>query len=453
MFDKILIANRGEIALRVIRACRELGIKTLAIYSEADEQSLHVQFADEAICIGRAPASESYLRADRIFSAAELGNVDAIHPGYGFLSESSMFAEQCADCKINFIGPRAEVIRQMGDKACAKEMAKKAKVPIVPGSEGIVDNENEGLRIAEIIGFPIIIKAVAGGGGKGMRLVNNSVSFSKEFNVARAEAEKNFGNGAVYIEKFVEEPRHIEIQIVGDKYGKIVHLGERDCSIQRRYQKIIEEAPSGFLDTGLREKIGEAAIRLAKQCGYENAGTVEFLVDKNGNFYFMEMNTRIQVEHGVTEEATGIDLVDLQLRIAAGEKIPFDQKHVKFIKHAIECRINAEDPERNFTPCPGEIILYYAPGGNGIRIDSHVYGGYKIPQYYDSMIAKLIATGNTREVAINRMNRALGEYVVRGISTTIPFTKAIMSDVDFRAGNVTTKFIEEFMKRNDYGVG
>jgi acetyl-CoA carboxylase biotin carboxylase subunit len=451
MFDKILIANRGEIALRIIRTCRELGVKTLAIYSEADEQSLHVQLADEAICIGAAPASESYLRADRIFSAAELGNVDAIHPGYGFLSENPIFAEQCLDCKINFIGPRPEVIRQMGNKACAKDMAKKAKVPIVPGSEGVVDNEKEALKIAESIGFPIIIKAVAGGGGKGMRLVHNSVSFSKEFNVARVEAEKNFGNGTVYIEKFVEDPRHIEIQIIGDKQGKILHLGERDCSIQRRYQKIIEEAPSGFLDASLRAKMGDAAVRLAKQCGYENAGTIEFLVDKQGNFYFMEMNTRIQVEHGVTEEATGIDLIDLQLRVAAGEKIPFDQKNVRFVSHAIECRINAEDPERNFAPCPGEITLYYAPGGNGIRVDSHVYGGYRIPQYYDSMIGKLIATGNVREVAINRMSRALGEYIIRGVSTTIPFTKAIMSDVDFRAGNVTTKFIEEFMKRNSHG--
>ncbi|MDR2372321.1 MAG: acetyl-CoA carboxylase biotin carboxylase subunit [Puniceicoccales bacterium] len=451
MFDKILIANRGEIALRIIRTCRELGVKTLAIYSEADEQSLHVQLADEAICIGAAPVPESYLRADRIFSAAELGNVDAIHPGYGFLSENPIFAEQCSDCKINFIGPRPEVIRQMGNKACAKDMAKKAKVPIVPGSEGVIDNENEALKIAESIGFPIIIKAVAGGGGKGMRLVHNSVSFSKEFNVARVEAEKNFGNGAVYIEKFVEDPRHIEIQIIGDKQGKILHLGERDCSVQRRYQKIIEEAPSGFLDASLRAKMGDAAVRLAKQCGYENAGTIEFLVDRQGNFYFMEMNTRIQVEHGVTEEATGIDLIDLQLRIAAGEKIPFDQKNIKFVKHAIECRINAEDPERNFAPCPGEITLYYAPGGNGIRVDSHVYGGYRIPQYYDSMIGKLIATGNVREIAINRMSRALGEYIIRGISTTIPFAKAIMSDVDFRAGNVTTKFIEEFMKRNSHG--
>ncbi|MDE6576104.1 MAG: ATP-grasp domain-containing protein, partial [Opitutales bacterium] len=317
----------------------------------------------------------------------------------------------------------------------------------VPGSEGTVNDEKEGLKVAEEIGFPIIIKAVAGGGGKGMRLVFNSVSFSKEFNIARAEAEKNFGNGAVYIEKYVEDPRHIEVQVIADRSGKVLHLGERDCSIQRRYQKVIEEAPSGFLDDSLRHKMGDAAVRLAKQCGYENAGTVEFLVDKRGNFYFMEMNTRIQVEHGVTEEALGLDLIDLQLRIAAGEKIPFEQKHVKFIKHAIECRINAEDPDRNFAPCPGEVSLYYAPGGNGIRVDSHVYGGYRIPQYYDSMIGKLIATGSTRELAINRMGRALGEYIIRGVSTTIPFCKQIMSDIDFRAGNVTTKFIEEFMKR------
>ncbi|MDR2200747.1 MAG: acetyl-CoA carboxylase biotin carboxylase subunit [Puniceicoccales bacterium] len=447
MFDKILIANRGEIALRIIRSCRELGIRTLAVYSEADEQSLHVHFADEAICIGAGPSSESYLRADRIFSAAELGNVDAIHPGYGFLSENAMFAEQCSDCKITFIGPKPEVIRQMGDKAYAKDMAKKAKVPTIPGSEGVVEGEHEGLRIAESIGFPVIIKAVAGGGGKGMRLVYNSVAFGKEFNLARTEAEKNFGNGGVYIEKFVEDPRHIEVQIIADKQGKILHLGERDCSIQRRYQKVIEEAPSLFLDNSLREKMGDAAVRLAKQCGYENAGTIEFLVDKQGNFYFMEMNTRIQVEHGVTEEATGIDLVDLQLRIAAGEKIPFDQKNVKFTKHAIECRINAEDPERNFVPCPGEITLYYAPGGKGIRVDSHAYGGYRIPQYYDSMIGKLIVVGETREAAIQKMGRALEEYIIHGISTTIPFTKAIMSDADFRAGNVTTKFIEEFIKR------
>lgn len=447
MFEKILIANRGEIALRIIRSCQELGIKTLAVYSEADEQSLHVQFADEAICIGGSPSSESYLRADRIFSAAELGNVDAIHPGYGFLSENPIFAEQCRDCNIKFIGPSPEVIRQMGNKSIAKEMAKKAKVPVVPGSDGVVASEPEGLKIAETIGFPVIIKAVAGGGGKGMRLVYNSVSFSKEFNVARSEAEKNFGNGDVYIEKFVEDPRHIEIQVIGDKTGKILYLGERDCSIQRRYQKMIEESPSGFLDDSLRKKMGEAAVRLAKQCGYENAGTVEFLVDKDGNFYFMEMNTRLQVEHGVTEEALGLDLVDLQLKIAAGEKIPFEQKHVKFIRHAIECRINAENPDRNFAPCPGEITFYYAPGGNGIRLDSHAYGGYRVPQYYDSMIGKLIATGSTRELAINRMRRALGEYIIEGVSTTIPFARAIMSDIDFRAGKVTTKFIEEFTKR------
>lgn len=447
MFDKILIANRGEIALRVIRSCKEMGVKTLAIYSEADDQSLHVQLADEAVCIGTAPSSDSYLRPDRIFSAAEIGNVHAIHPGYGFLSENPLFAEQCADCNIKFIGPSANVIRNMGNKTFAKDMAKKAKVPTVPGSDGVVCDEKEGLKIAESIGYPIIIKAASGGGGKGMRLVYNSVSFGKEFNIARAEAEKNFGDNSVYIEKFVEDPRHIEIQIIADKHGKVIYLGERDCSIQRRYQKLIEEAPSPFLTEELRVKMGEAAVRLAKQCNYENAGTIEFLVDKHGNFYFMEMNTRIQVEHGVTEEAIGVDLVRLQLEIAAGEHIPFDQKHVKFIKHAIECRINAEDPSRNFAPCPGQIELYCAPGGNGIRIDSHVYGGYKVPQYYDSMIAKVIATGQTRSQTINRMKRALDEYIIRGIATTIPFSKAIMSDSDFHAGNVTTKFVENFMAK------
>lgn len=448
MFNKILIANRGEIALRIIRACREMGIKTLAVYSEADEQSLHVQLADEAVCIGSASSAESYLRPDRIFSAAEIGNVEAIHPGYGFLSENPLFAEQCVDCNIRFIGPSAEVIQKMGHKTCAKEMAKQAKVPTVPGSDGVVENDKEGLKIAESIGFPIIIKAAAGGGGKGMRLVYNSVSFCKEFNIARAEAEKNFGNSSVYIEKYVEEPRHIEIQIVADKFGKVIYLGERDCSIQRRYQKLIEESPSPFVDDSLRSKMGEAAVRLAKQCGYENAGTVEFLVDKNGNFYFMEMNTRLQVEHGVTEEAFGVDLVRLQLEIAAGEKIPFDQKQVKLRQHAIECRVNAEDPTRNFAPCPGTISLYYSPGGNGVRIDSHAYGGYKIPQYYDSMIAKIIASGSSREIAIQRMKRALSEYIIRGVATTIPFSKAIMSDSNFLSGNVTTKFVEDFLSKS-----
>lgn len=442
-----MIANRGEIALRVIRACHELGIKTLAVYSEVDEQSLHVQLSDEAICIGGASPTDSYLRHDRIISAAEIGNVDAIHPGYGFLAENAVFAEQCRDCKINFIGPNPDVIRQMGNKALAKELAVRAKVPIVPGSESIINSDKEALEVAQKIGFPVIVKAAAGGGGKGMRLVHNALSFQKEFNLARAEAEKNFGDGSVYVEKYIEEPRHIEIQIMADKHGKILHLGERDCSIQRRYQKLIEEAPSLFLTEDIRRKMGEAAIKLAKMCGYENVGTVEFLVDKQGNFYFMEMNTRIQVEHAVTEEATGIDLVKNQIAIAAGEHLKLDQKNIKFNRHAIECRINAEDPSRNFAPCPGNISLYYSPGGHGVRVDSHLYGGYDIPPYYDSMIAKLITSGSTRTVAIDRMYRALKEYIIKGVHTTIPFSQAVMLDPNFREGKVTTKFVEEFTNR------
>jgi acetyl-CoA carboxylase, biotin carboxylase subunit len=447
MIQKVLIANRGEIALRIVRACNELGIKTLAVYSTADEQSLHVQLADEAICIGPPQSSESYLRMDRILSAAEIADVDAIHPGYGFLAENATFAEQCERCNIKFIGPSAEVIRSMGDKAIGREMAKKAKVPIIPGSDGPIDDENEALKVAKSIGFPVIIKAVAGGGGKGMRLARNAVAFTKEFHSARNEAEKAFGNGRVYIEKYIEEPRHIEFQILADKKGKVLHLGERDCSIQRRHQKLIEEAPSPFLTNDLRTKMGKAAVRIAENCKYENAGTIEFLVDKNGNFYFIEMNTRIQVEHGVTEEVTGIDLVNWQLKIASGQSLDFNQKDVKILRHAIECRINAEDPARNFTPCPGLIELYYAPGGHGVRVDSHCYSGYVIPPYYDSMIGKLISYGRSREVAMDRMNRALGEYLIRGIKTTAPFCKAIMCDPIFRSGAATTKFIEDYMNR------
>lgn len=447
MFEKILIANRGEIALRIIRACKELGIKTLAVYSEADIDSLHVHQADEAICIGSAHGSDSYLRTDRILAAAEIGNVDAIHPGYGFLAENSAFADQCQSCHITFIGPSAETIRNMGDKAMAKEMAKRAKVPVVPGSDGIITDENEGLKIAQKIGFPVIIKAVAGGGGKGMRLVHNAAAFPKEFNMAQAEAQKAFGNGNVYIEKYIEEPHHIEIQLIADKFGNVVHLCERDCSIQRRYQKLIEESPSPFVTPELRKRMGEAAIRLAKACHYENAGTVEFLVDKHGDFYFMEMNTRIQVEHGVTEEVVGVDLVQLQIMVAAGMPLPFEQKDIRIQRHAIECRINAEDPSKNFAPRPGEVTLYYVPGGHGVRVDTHVYGGYKIPQYYDSMIAKLITTGKDRETAIRRMDQALSGYIIRGIPSTIPFQRAIMKDPVFCKGDVTTKFVEEFMNR------
>lgn len=447
MFEKILIANRGEIALRIIRACKELGIKTLAVYSEADVDSLHVHLADEAICIGSAHSSDSYLRSDRILAAAELGNVEAIHPGYGFLSENARFADECRSCNIAFIGPKPETIQQMGDKSRAKEIAHKAKVPVIPGSDGILKNEVEGLKIAQKVGFPVIIKAVAGGGGKGMRLVHNAASFSKEFNLAQAEAQKAFNNGDVYLEKFIEEPRHIEIQILADRHGHVIHLCERDCSIQRRYQKLIEESPSPFLTPSLRRKMGEAAIRIAKACNYENAGTIEFLVDKHGDFYFMEMNTRIQVEHGVTEEITGLDLVQLQILIAAGEPLPLEQKDVKIRCHAVECRINAEDPSKNFAPRPGEITLYYAPGGHGVRLDSHIYGGYKIPQYYDSMIAKLITTAKDRTTAIRRMDQALSGYIIRGIPTTISFQRAIMRDPIFLQGKVTTKFIEEFLAR------
>jgi len=447
MIQKILIANRGEIALRIVRACRELGIKTLAVYSEADIQSLHVQLADEAICIGGPRSSDSYLRADRIISAAEIADVDAIHPGYGFLSENADFAEQCESCNIKFIGPKSLAIRKMGDKAVAKDTVRKAGVPIVPGSDGPVTTESEALKAAKKAGYPVIVKAVAGGGGKGMRVAHNDVSFVKEFRMARAEAEKAFGNGAVYIEHYIQNPRHIEFQILGDSHGKIVHLGERDCSIQRRHQKLIEEAPSPFLSADLRKKMGKAAIKAAESVEYENAGTIEFLVDEKGDFFFIEMNTRIQVEHPITEEVTGIDLVKQQILVASGEKLEFDQGDIKITRHAIECRINAEDPARNFAPSPGLIGLYYAPGGHGVRVDSHAYGGYTIPPYYDSMIGKLIVHGQDRNIAIQRMYRALSEFIIRGIKTTIPLHQAIMSDPLFMSGKATTSYIEDLFSR------
>lgn len=446
--EKVLIANRGEIALRIVRACRELGIKTLAVYSEADIESLHVQLADEAICIGKAPGSESYLRADRILSAAEIADVDAIHPGYGFLAENADFAEQCESCNIKFIGPSAEAIRKMGDKAVAKETVKKVNVPVCGGSEGTVEDADEAVKIASAIGYPVMIKAVAGGGGKGLRIARNDISLRKEFILARNEADKAFGNGDVLIEKYIENPRHIEFQVLADQHGNVVHLGERDCSIQRRHQKLIEEAPSPFVDEALRKRMGDAAISATRAADYEGAGTIEFLVDQDRNFYFLEMNTRIQVEHPVTEEVTGIDLIKQQLLIAQGQELAFKQEDITISKHAIECRINAEDPARNFIPSPGCIDLYYAPGGHGVRVDSHAYGGYIIPPYYDSMIGKLITYGATREVAIQRMYRALNEYLIRGIKTTIPLQKAIISDPDFRAGKATTKFMEDFMERN-----
>lgn len=447
MIQKVLIANRGEIALRIVRACRELGVRTLAVYSEADEQSLHVQLADEAICIGPAPSAQSYLKAERLISAAEIADVDAIHPGFGFLSENAEFAAQCESCNIKFIGPSSQTIREMGDKAKAKEIAKRAKAPVIPGSDGIITSESEAVELAKAIGYPVIIKAVAGGGGKGMRLAHNAMALQKELSAAQIEAEKVFGNGDVYIEKFIEEPRHIEFQILADSYGKIIHLGERDCSVQRRYQKLIEEAPSPFLDNRLRERMGKSAVRIAEACHYEGAGTVEFLVDRNGDFYFIEMNTRIQVEHGVTEEATGFDLVKRQILIASGERLDIEQRDVKMNRHVIECRINAEDPARNFAPCPGEIGLYYQPGGPGVRIDSHIYSGYSVPPHYDSMIAKLIVSAHTREKAIDRMSRALSEYLIGGIKTSIPFCAAIMKDPVFRDGSVTTSYVRDFLER------
>ena len=447
MIQKILIANRGEIALRIVRACRELGIKTLAVYSEADVQSLHVQLADEAICIGGAKSSDSYMRADRIISAAEIADVDAIHPGYGFLSENSKFAEQCESCNIRFIGPKSQTIKIMGDKAVARQTVAKAGVPTVPGSDGPIDSESEAIKVARKIGYPIIIKAVAGGGGRGMRIAHNDVSFAKEYHTARAEAEKTFNNASVYIEKYIQNPRHIEFQILSDAHGNVVHLGERDCSVQRRHQKLIEESPSPFLKPDLRKKMGKAAVRAAAAAGYENAGTIEFIVDSQGDFFFIEMNTRIQVEHPVTEEITGIDLVKEQIRIASGEKLNFDQKDVEFRGHAIECRINAEDPARSFTPSPGTIGLYYAPGGHGVRVDSHAYSGYTIPPYYDSLIGKLIAHGDNRKMALERMYSALSEYLIRGIKTTIPLHKAILSDPVFIAGKATTAYLDEFLSR------
>ena len=445
MFEKILIANRGEIALRVIRACKELGIRTLAVYSEADVDSLHVQLADESICIGAAPSSESYLKIDRIMSAAELGDVDAIHPGYGFLAENPHFAEVCESCNIKFIGPSSRAMQAMGDKNAARLFARKAGVPVTPGSDGIVETESDAIKIAKKIGYPVMIKASAGGGGRGLRTAHNEPSLKSAFHSARYEAEKAFGNEQVYIEKLVINPRHIEFQIVADSHGHIVHLGERDCSIQRRNQKVIEECPSPLMTPGLRKKMGNAAVKLAKSVGYENVGTVEFLVDKDRYFYFIEMNTRIQVEHTITEEVYGCDLVKEQIRIAAGEPLSPHIADATPRLHAIQCRINAEDPERDFQPSPGRIAFYYAPGGRGVRIDSHVYTGYTVPSHYDSLIAKLITVGATRINAIERMRRALGEYYITGIKTTVPFHAAIMRNGEFRDGKYDTSFIERVM--------
>ncbi len=447
MFSKILIANRGEVALRIIRACKELGIRTVAVYSQADINSLHVRFADEAICIGSAPSSSSYLNIPSIISAAEIADVEAIHPGYGFLAEDDHFAEICDSCKIKFIGPTPENMRLMGDKMAAKDTARKAGVPIVPGSKAIVKSKEEALKIAKEIGYPVIIKAAAGGGGKGMRVCHNDVRLISALLTAQREAEAAFGNADVYIEKYIEKPRHVEIQILGDSHGHVIHLGERDCTIQRRHQKLIEESPSPILDSKLRKKISEAAIKCAKAINYVNAGTIEFLVDASGKFYFMEMNTRIQVEHPVTEAVTGLDLVKEQIRIAAGEKIPYKQEDIKFTGSAIECRINAEDPDKDFMPSPGKIGMLDLPGGRGVRIDTHVYQGYEIPPYYDSMIAKLIVHGKDRNEAITICRRALDEFIVEPIKTTIPFHKKVMNNPMFIRGKYSTDFIERLFEK------
>jgi acetyl-CoA carboxylase biotin carboxylase subunit len=450
LFKKILIANRGEIALRIIRTCKELGIKTVAVYSEADRYSLHVRFADEAVCIGPGPSKDSYLNIPRIIAAAEITNAEAIHPGYGFLAENAMFAEICESSGIKFIGPTPDAIEAMGDKALAKETMRKAGVPVIPGSDGVVETLEEAREIANEIGYPIMLKAAAGGGGKGMRMVNDESELENAWQTARAEAEAAFGNPAVYIEKFIERPRHIEIQILADEHGNVIHLGERDCSIQRRHQKLIEESPSPIVTPELREAMGQAAIKGAKSVKYRNAGTIEFLVDKNGNFYFMEMNTRIQVEHPVTEMVYGIDIVREQIRIASGEKLNIRQKQLKPNGHAIECRINAEDPYNGFRPSPGKITGLHFPGGFGIRVDSHIYQDYVVPPYYDSMIAKLIAHGKTRDEAIARMLRALEEFVIEGIHTTIPFHIKLLNSPEFRSGvDYDTKFIDLKFNMND----
>ncbi|MEB3123892.1 MAG: acetyl-CoA carboxylase biotin carboxylase subunit [Snowella sp.] len=445
--SKILIANRGEIALRILHSCEELGITTVAVHSTIDRQALHVQLADESVCIGPPPSSKSYLNIPNIISAALTRNATAIHPGYGFLAENARFAEICADHQITFIGPSPEAMRAMGDKSTAKKTMQKAGVPTVPGSPGLIESEQDALRMASEIGYPVIIKATAGGGGRGMRLVREESEFVRMFQAAQGEAEAAFGNGGVYLEKFIERPRHIEFQILADNYGHVIHLGERDCSIQRRHQKLLEEAPSPFLNPKLRQKMGDAAIKAAKSINYTGAGTVEFLVDASGNFYFMEMNTRIQVEHPVTEMITGLDLITEQIRIAQGEKLSLTQSQVNLNGHAIECRINAEDPDQNFRPHPGKISGYLPPGGPGVRVDSHVYTDYEIPPYYDSLIGKLIVWAPNREMAIKRMKRALKECAITGIPTTIDFHRRILETPAFLAGDVYTNFIEEHLMK------
>ena len=442
MFNKVLIANRGEIALRIIRTCHEMGLKTVAVYSTADRDALHVRFADEAVCIGPPASKESYLRPDRLIAAAEVTGANAIHPGYGFLAENAEFSDICADHNIKFIGPSGHTINLMGDKSLAKTTMVKANVPTVPGSDGIVANVEEGKAIAKEIGYPVLAKAKAGGGGKGMRIIRDASEFEKHFVSAQTEAAAAFGNGDVYLEKFVTKPRHIEIQLLGDGKGTVIHFGERECSIQRRHQKLVEESPSPIISPELRAEMGAAAIRGAEAVNYEGAGTVEFLVDANMNFYFIEMNTRIQVEHPVTEEVTNCDLIEYQIRVAMGENVR--KRSVPMEGHSIECRINAEDPYRNFSPSPGTITTFHPPGGHGVRLDTHAYAGYHIPPFYDSMIGKLIVRGRTRDLAINKMKRALNEFVIEGIKTTIPFHKQLMDSPDFRSGNFDTHFLDSF---------
>lgn len=442
MFKKILIANRGEIALRVIRTCKEMGIKTVAVYSAADKDSLHVRFADEAVNIGPAPSNQSYLKIPHLISAAEITNADAIHPGYGFLSENAEFSRVCAEYGIKFIGASPDMIDKMGDKATAKATMKEAGVPTIPGSDGLLDSVEQGIKLSNEMGYPVILKATAGGGGRGMRIVKSDKEFQKAWDDARMESAAAFGNNGLYLEKFVEEPRHVEIQVVGDSTGRACHLSERDCSIQRRHQKLVEETPSPALNQELRDRMGEAAVKAAEAIGYEGAGTVEFLLDKHGDFFFMEMNTRIQVEHPITEEVTDFDLIKEQIKVAAGEPISGKNYYPKLF--AMECRINAEDPSHGFRPSPGKITNLHLPGGHGVRVDSHVYAGYSIPPNYDSMIAKLIVSGQSREEVIVRMKRALEEFVIEGIKTTIPFHIKLMEDEGFKSGNFTTKYLETF---------
>jgi acetyl-CoA carboxylase biotin carboxylase subunit len=442
---KLLIANRGEIALRILRSCREMGIATVAVYSTVDKNALHVQLADEAVCVGDSPSSKSYLNVPNILAAATSRGVDAIHPGYGFLAENDRFAEICGDHGLIFVGPSPHAIRSMGDKSTAKSTMQKVGVPTVPGSEGLLDSVSDASKLASEMGYPVMIKATAGGGGRGMRLVNHSDELENLFKAAQGEAEAAFGNPGLYMEKFIDRPRHVEVQILADRFGNVVHLGERDCSIQRRHQKLLEESPSPALDDHLRIRMGEAAVAAAKSINYEGAGTVEFLLDRNGSFYFMEMNTRIQVEHPVTELVTGMDLISEQLRIAGGEKLQFAQAEIKLEGHAIECRINAEDPSHNFRPSPGKITGWLPPGGPGVRVDSHVYTGYDIPPFYDSLIGKLIVWGKDREAALKRMERALSECAVTGITTTIDFHLTLLKRKEFIEGDVHTKFVEQEM--------